>query len=149
MNNERWAVLYCPKAHHAKLRDRLQKVLDSQQVDYDFVQSESTDSVDRLVTMLIRNGYKTIIVVGGDSALNDAVNCLMAEPQQVRQDIALGVIPNGVMTDFARYWDVREGHLDQTIVWLKKHRVRKIDAGCIRLRHATASTLRGGCYIRE
>lgn len=131
MNNERWAVLYCPKAHHAKLRDRLQKVLDSQQVDYDFVQSESTDSVDRLVTMLIRNGYKTIIVVGGDSALNDAVNCLMAEPQQVRQDIALGVIPNGVMNDFARYWDFREGNLDQTIVWLKKHRVRKVDLGCV------------------
>ena len=131
MNNERWAVLYCPKAHHGKLRDRLQKVLDDQLVDYDFVQSESMDSVDRLVTMLVRNGYKTIIVVGGDSALNDAVNCLMAEPLQVRQDIALGVIPNGVMNDFARYWDFKEGNLEQTIVWLKKHRVRKVDLGCV------------------
>ena len=48
---------------------------------------------------------KTIVIVGGDSALNDAVNCLMMEEKAVRDSIALGVIPNGVMNDFARYWD--------------------------------------------
>ena len=46
------------------------------------------------MTMLIRNGYKTIIIMGGDSALNDAVNCLMSEEKQVRESIALGVTPN-------------------------------------------------------
>jgi len=134
MNSEqnRWGILYCPKGHSNKQRERIQKALDERQVQYDFVQSESTDSVERLVTMLIHNGYKTIIVVGGDSALNDAANCLMKEEKQVRDEIALGVIPNGVMNDFARYWDFKEGNLEQTIDWLIKHRVRKIDLGCIR-----------------
>lgn len=131
IGNERWGILYCPKAGHRKHRERIQKILDEQQVDYDFVQSESTDSVERLMTMLIHNGYKTIIVVGGDSALNDAVNCLMAEEPQVREEIALGVIPNGVMNDFARYWDFKEGNLEQTIGWLKNHRIRTIDLGCV------------------
>jgi diacylglycerol kinase family enzyme len=84
------------------------------------------------MTMLIRNGYKTIIIMGGDSALNDAVNCLMAEEKQVRDQIALGVIPNGVMNDFARYWGFDDDKMEQTVDWLIKHRVRTIDLGCVR-----------------
>ena len=128
----RWGILYCPKAHSGKYREKLQSVLDERQVEYDFVQSESADSVERLMTMLIHNGYKTIIIVGGDSALNDAVNCLMKEEKIVRDQIALGVIPNGLMNDFARYWDFKESNVEQTVDWLVKHRVRAIDVGCIR-----------------
>ena len=132
VEDTRWGILYCPKGKGSKQREKIQRVLDERGVQYDFVQSESSDSVERLVTMLIHNGYKTIIIVGGDSALNDAVNCLMQEDKQVRDSIALGVIPNGVLNDFARYCNFKEGNLEQTVDWLKKHRVRTIDLGCIR-----------------
>ena len=132
MKDDRWGILYCPKAHASKQREKIQRALDERNVAYDFVQSESTDSVERLMNMLIHNGYKTIVVVGGDSALNDAVNCLMQVERQVRDQIALGVIPNGVMNDFARFWDFDEDDLEQTIEWLSKQRVRKVDLGCIR-----------------
>ncbi|MBP3777193.1 MAG: lipid kinase [Prevotella sp.] len=132
VDEKRWGILYCPKGRSSKQREKIQRVLDDRQVQYDFVQSESTDSVERLVSMLIHNGYKTIIVAGGDSALNDAVNCLMKEEKQVRDSIALGVIPNGVMNDFARYWDFKEGNIEQTVDWLIQHRVRQVDLGCIR-----------------
>ena len=101
-------------------------------VVYDVVQSEHSDSVSRLVTMLINNGYKTIIIVGGDTALNDAVNCLMKEEKRVRDEIVLGVIPNGIMNDFARFWEFDEDKDEQTVDWLLKRRTRKIDLGCIR-----------------
>ena len=127
----KWGILYCPKGNASKQRQKIQAVLDQRGVEYDWVQSESTDSVERLMKMLISNGYKTIVVVGGDSALNDAVNCLMQQDGEVRDSIALGVIPNGVMNDFARYWDFKEGNLEQTIDWLKKRRVRKVDLGCL------------------
>ena len=132
MEQNKWGILYCPKGNASKQRQKIQAVLDQRGVEYDWVQSETTDSVERLMNMLIHNGYKTIIIVGGDSALNDAVNCLMQVEKQVRDEIALGVIPNGVMNDFARYWDLKEGNLEQTIDWLVKHRVRKVDLGCIR-----------------
>jgi len=128
----RWGILYCPKGRSSKLRERIQRLLDERKVQYDLVQSESTGSVERLMTMLIHNGYRTIIVVGGDSALNDAVNCLMKEEQAVRRQVALGVIPNGVINDFARYWNFRESNLEQTISWLINHRVRAVDLGCVR-----------------
>jgi diacylglycerol kinase family enzyme len=70
--------------------------------------------------------------MGGDSALNDAVNCLMAEEKQVRDQIALGVIPNGMMNDFARYWGFDDDEMEKTVDWLMKHRIRTIDLGCVR-----------------
>ena len=133
--NERWGIIYCPKqgifSSNGKRWQKLQRQLDAHDVLYDFVQSESADSVERLMTMLIHNGYKTIVIVGGDTALNDAVNCLMREDQEVRDEVALGVVPNGVMNDFARYWGFEEDNDEQTTVWLKKRRTRKIDLGCI------------------
>lgn len=131
----RWGILYCPKAgisNKKKRWERLQQVLDERHVDYDFVQSENAESVERLMTMLVNNGYKTIVVVGGDSALNDAVNCLMKEEKRVRDEIVLGVVPNGVMNDFARFWEFDEDNDEQTVDWLLKRRIRKIDLGCIR-----------------
>ena len=135
----RWAILYCPKAGISNKRKRwekIQKVLDEHKVEYDFVQSETANSVERLMRMLISNGYKTIIIVGGDSALNDAVNCLMAEEKAVRDSIALGVIPNGIMNDFARFWGFEEDKIEQTVEWLQKRRIRTIDLGCIRYQNA-------------
>lgn len=135
IDKDRWGILFCPKrgrTRSAKQWKRIQKTLDERQVEYDFVQSENPDSVERLVGMLINNGYKTIIIIGGDSALNDAVNSLMNTEKAVRDGISLGVIPNGVINDFARFWGFHENEVAQTIDWLVKRRVRKIDLGCIR-----------------
>ncbi len=130
-----WGVLYCPKTgigSKQKRWEKIEAVLKERGLVYDMVQSESSDSVERLMTMLINNGYKTIVVVGGDSALNDAVNCLMKEEKRVRDEIALGVIPNGVMNDFARFWGFVEDDVEQTVGWLAERRIRRIDLGCVR-----------------
>ena len=138
MNHElkdRWGILYCPRRDiffPQKRWEKIEKLLKARDICYDKVQSENSESVERLCNMLISNGYKTIIIVGGDSALNDAVNCLMQVPAEVRESIALGVIPNGVMNDFARYWGFDDDHLEQTIDWLQKRRVRKVDLGRMR-----------------
>lgn len=146
MEKEHWGILYCPKSGvintPAKRWGRIEKCLKAHDIKYDFVQSESAGSVDRLVKMLINNGYKTIIVVGGDSALNDAVNCLMQIDKEKRDSIALGVIPNGVMNDFAHYWDFEENEVEQTVSWLKERRIRKIDLGCIHYQNKNGETCR-------
>lgn len=133
MNETRWGILYCPKNTlcQQKRWERIEKCLHENQIDFDYVQSESMGSVERLVKMMINNGYKTIIIAGGDSALNDAVNCLMQVDADTRNQIALGVIPNGVMNDFAHFWGFKEGEVEQSVAWLKRHRVRKIDLGRI------------------
>lgn len=45
--------------------------MDSKGVSYDYVQSEGFGSVERLAGILANNGYRTIVIVGGDGALNE------------------------------------------------------------------------------
>ena len=77
--NNKWGIIYCPKhgIRTSKRWERVEKTLKAKRIDYDFVQSENPNSVNRLVKLFINNGYRTIIIMGGDSALNDAINCLM------------------------------------------------------------------------
>ena len=135
-NDKRWGILYCPKhddkRHKSKRWNKIEKCLRDNGIDFDYVQSESMAGVERLVRMMINNGYKTIVIVGGDSALNDAVNCLMQMEAKVRDGISLGVIPNGIINDFAHFWGLRESEPEKAVESLKNHRVRKIDLGCVR-----------------
>ena len=48
----RWGILYCPKTGFTSPRKRWEKIeaaLNAHHVQYDMVQSESTESVERLV----------------------------------------------------------------------------------------------------
>ena len=134
-NNNKWGIVFCPKSGsfrpHRKW-EKVEKCLKEKKIEYDFVQSETSGSVERLVKMMIDNGYRTIVIVGGDSALNEAVNCLMQTSKEIRDDISLGVIPNGLMNDFAHFWDMRDNDIQQAVDIIVNHRVRKIDLGCIK-----------------
>lgn len=136
MEEKRWGVIYCPKSgvlgSSKRKWEKIRQCLRDNGIAYDHVQSENRGSVDRLVKMMVNNGYRTIVIVGGDSALNDAVNCLMAFEKETREQVVLGVIPNGVMNDFAHFWEFDEDNYEQTIHWLKLRKVRKIDLGCLR-----------------
>ena len=136
VDTSRWGVLYCPRQTFGggtrKHREKLETLLSQRGVEYDIVQSESTESVERLVRMLINNGYKTIVIVGGDSALNDAVNCLMHINREEREGISVGVIPNGVLNDFAKFWGLRDSDIEAAVDAIINHRVRTVDLGCIR-----------------
>ena len=135
MEINRWGIIYCPKQgvrRTHKRWERIKELLDAKGVDFDFVQSEGPRSVERLMKMLCQNGYETIIIVGGDSALNRAVNGLLTLDEGVRKKVAIGIIPNGRGNDFATFWGLREDADEQTIDSLIQRRVRKIDVGYIR-----------------
>ena len=138
--NTKWGILYCPRdgfmKNPHKRWERIEKILRNRGVEFDFVQSERARSVERLVMMMINNGYKTIVIVGGDSALNDDIKCLMLVEKRVRDSIALGVIPNGMMNDFAHFWNFNEHEIEKTIDSLITRRIRKIDLGCIRYKNS-------------
>lgn len=135
IDNKRWGIVYCPKSNALrpqKYWERIERSLKANGVEYDYVQSENSASVSRLVKMFINSGYKTIVIVGGDSALNDTINCMMQADSQLRNEISLGLIPNGLMNDFAHFWNMREGEEERIIKALKKRRVKKLDLGCMR-----------------
>ena len=127
----KWGVIYNPKAGTRKVQKRWKEIkeyMDQKGVAYDYVQSEGFGWVERIAGILANNGYTTIVVVGGDGALNDAINGIMLSNAEHKEDIAIGIIPNGIGNDFARYWDIGMDY-KQAVDWIIKNRHRKIDVG--------------------
>ncbi|NDV59186.1 diacylglycerol kinase family protein [Bacteroides sp. 519] len=130
----KWGVIYNPKAGTRKAHKRWQEIkeyMDSKDVSYDYVQSEGFGSVERLAGILANNGYRIIVVVGGDGALNDAINGIMHSDAENKEDIAIGIIPNGIGNDFAKYWDL-DLEYKEAVNWIINNRRRKIDVGFCR-----------------
>ena len=141
MAQTKWGVIYCPREGLKNPRpwNTICNYLREKGVHFDSVQSESQGSVERLASMLTQNGYRTIIVIGGDAALGDALNGMLSATSPDGVEPALGVIPNGFGNDFAKYWgyDVNnyKGAIDQLIF----HRLRRVDVGHVSLTRRNGS----------
>ncbi len=135
MPEKSWGVIYCPKdGKPGKTERRWRKIracLDAEGVSYDFVQSDVPEAVGRLAAMMTRNGYRTIVVVGGDSALNRALCGVMETASPDGRHPALGVIPNGYGNDFARFWGIDANDYRAAIATLARHRLRRVDVGAV------------------
>ena len=60
--------------------------------------------------------------------IRDSINGIMLSNAEHKEDIAIGIIPNGIGNDFARYWDIGMDY-KQAVDWIIKNRHRKIDVG--------------------
>ena len=128
----RIGVIYNPHSGFDKSKKRweqIRKYLERRGVQYDFLQSETPESVERLAKMMCENGYSTIVVVGGDGSLNRAVNAIMQYRESLPEAFALANIPNGIANDFARFWGVSVDDYKVMIDSIIARNVRKIDVG--------------------
>ncbi|MBR1521000.1 MAG: lipid kinase [Bacteroidaceae bacterium] len=129
----RIGVVYSPHAGLDRSQKRwvlIRKYLEQKGVQYDFLQSETFSSVGRLVGMLCENGYRTVVVVGGDGSLNSAVNAIMKQRESLPEDFAFAVIPNGIGNDFSRFWGVTVDDYKRVVDSIIARHVRKVDVGC-------------------
>ena len=124
-----WGLIYCSIERGKRNWPKIHQYLDEKGVKYDFVQSEGPGSVERLAAMLTKNGYRTIVIVGGDSALNYALNGIMKTPSPSGKLPTIGIIPNGLVNDFSGYWDFERKNYKATIDRLIQNRTRRIDVG--------------------
>ena len=132
VESTRWGVIYNPKAGSRKAQKRWKEIrgyMESRGVLFDYVQSDGFGSVERLSRALANNGYRTIVIVGGDGAINDAVNGIMLSDVPDKHDIAFGIIPNGIGNDFAKYWGLDSDDYKGAVDVLINRRLRKVDVG--------------------
>ena len=128
----RIGVIYNPHSgfdHSHKRWGLIRKYMEQKGVQYDFLQSETSESVERLTKIMCGNGYHTIVVVGGDGSLNRAVNAIMENREILPDDFAFSIIPNGTGNDFSRFWGVSVDDYKQVIDGILARQMRKIDVG--------------------
>lgn len=128
----RWGVIYVPMAGARKRHKRwlqIKEVLDQKNIQYDYIQSEDYGSVERLARMLVDNGYKMIVIVGGDRAVNEAINGIMTSSVESLDSVSLAIIANGVGNDFANFWGLGVDDYKKAIDCIVQGHRRKIDIG--------------------
>ena len=128
----RWGIVYVPMAGARKKHRRWHQIkayLELKKVPYDYIQSEDYGAVERLTRMYVENGYKTIVVVGGDMAVNDALNGIMTSSVENLEEISFGIIANGIGNDFADFWGLGVDDYKKAIDCIIKGTCRKIDVG--------------------
>jgi len=132
---ERWGIIYSPKSgvlHTHKRWEKIRRHLTERGISYDFVQSEGRGSEERLAAMLAKNGYTTIVVVGGDGALHRTIQGVLGTDLELRKQITFGVIPNGHGNDFARFWGMEENDPIEAVETIIRRRIRKVDLGVLK-----------------
>ena len=130
-NRHRWGIIYAPKVgvlRPMKMWREVREYLAEKGVQYDFIQSENIDSIERQARMFADNGYETVVVVGGDGALQDVVNGIMSSPN--RSSVAMGIVPYGIANDYARFWGLSPFDYKGAIDSIMTRRLRKVDVGC-------------------
>lgn len=131
VNRHRWGIIYSPKAGTVRPMKRWREIreyLVEKGVEYDFLESENYGSAERQARMFADNGYETIVVVGGDGVLQDALNGILSSEHA--GNVSLGIIPNGIANDFASYWGLQSGDYKMAINCIIARRIRKVDVGC-------------------
>lgn len=135
----KWGVIYSLGTgllNGSRRWSEIQWYLKEKQVDFEPMKVVGYKAVEQAVGKIVKEkGCDTIIIVGGDSALNCAVKGLLDLPIEQLKSLKLGLIPHGIGNDFAHFWrrnDIEDYKL--IIDALLKERIRKIDVGFCKYR---------------
>ncbi|MBY0531104.1 MAG: diacylglycerol kinase family lipid kinase [Xanthobacteraceae bacterium] len=104
--------------------------------DFDSALTTKSGEATSLVRDAVVDGAKTVIAVGGDGTINEAINGLCNGENSPASDVSFGFVMYGTGGDFRRSFDLPNG-VHAGIERLKSGRVQTIDLG--RLRYTSAN----------
>ena len=98
------------------------EMLDKYLIEYDLFKTKKAGDGKILAENAVKEGYKKILVFGGDGTVGEVVNGV------VGQDIIVGVLPGGTFMNVAKMLSIPLD-LEKAVELLKIARVRKVDVG--------------------
>jgi diacylglycerol kinase family enzyme len=113
-----------------RARDVLVQALGSQ-LDLELTETKARGHAAELAFDAAAAGYDTVLVLGGDGTVNEAVNGLLADGPAVSSPV-LGVVPGGSTNVFARAIGMPDDQIEATgylLELLRRHEERVIGLG--------------------
>lgn len=129
-----WFVIVNPNAGKRKgEKDWLQiaSELNAAGIQFTNVFTEHRNHAVNLTRKYIENGYRNLIVVGGDGTLNEVVNGIFTQHHIPPSEITLAMIPVGTGNDWCRMFNI-PGDYKQAVKLILKHKIFTQDTGTIK-----------------
>ncbi|MBE9487671.1 MAG: diacylglycerol kinase family lipid kinase [Bacteroidetes bacterium] len=111
----KWFVIVNPVSGSGKgLTDIpiITKLLREQGISFDMVFTERKYHATELVVEAVKNGYRHVIVVGGDGTLHEVVNGLFIQKFIPAHEVTLAVIATGTGNDWVRMYGIPYEYTD-------------------------------------
>ncbi len=127
-------VIYNRYACKGKFKYSIQDVekgLKAEEIIADMVLTEYPEHAIDLVEKSVKEGYRQVIIVGGDGTINEAVNGLIQAQKKGYGKATLGVIQNGRGNDFAFGMKI-PNELKEAISLIKKAQPIPMDVGYVK-----------------
>jgi len=108
-NNHRWLVVVNPNAGSRKGEKdwpTISRLLNDNNFDFEALFTENRKHAIQLTSNAIGEGFRKIIVVGGDGTLNEVVNGIFDQKACPPGNIQLGMIAVGTGNDWGRMYDL-------------------------------------------
>jgi YegS/Rv2252/BmrU family lipid kinase len=131
MINDQWLVVVNPNAGSGKCRKdwpQINEILSKKGFSYHVVFTQRRFHAILLIKKLINEGYRKVIVVGGDGTLNEVINGIFAQKACESESISVGMIPVGTGNDWARMFSIPSGY-EEAIDTLLENNSIVMDAG--------------------
>jgi len=115
----------------------IKKLLEEAGFDMHIVFTEYRNHALMMAKELIeKEGYKKIIVVGGDGTFNEVVNSVFKQNRYRSMEIQVGLVTVGTGNDWSRMYEIPETYKEQVEI-LKKGQFILQDIGVVKYKYAT------------
>jgi YegS/Rv2252/BmrU family lipid kinase len=134
----RWMVIVNPKAGRGHgLRDwpTISNRLNFSGVDFTCVFTEKKFHAVELTVKAVNDGFRKLIVVGGDGTVNEVVNGLFIQKKVEPVEVTLSVIPVGTGNDWVRMLGIPRTYSD-AVQSIRRERTILQDVGKVEFEEA-------------
>ncbi|NQV03798.1 MAG: diacylglycerol kinase family lipid kinase [Bacteroidia bacterium] len=105
----RWLVIVNPNAgvkKGAKEWPKILTIIEREGIDHHHLLTKHKDHAIHLTRKAIEEGYRSIVVVGGDGTMNEVLNGIFLQQACPVSEITMGMIPVGTGNDWCRMFSV-------------------------------------------
>lgn len=127
----KWLVIVNPNAGNRKGKhdwEEISKLLDAGGFNYEARFTEKSYHATELTRSGITEGYRRIIIVGGDGTMNEVVNGIFRQDSCQSNEVVLGMITVGTGNDWGKMYNIPQGY-EEAIAAIKAGKTRLQDVG--------------------
>jgi len=133
-------VIFNPAAGRGRGKRRIEvyeRLLSAQLSDVTFGESQVPGGERDLAQKAVEDGYDVVVAVGGDGTWSNVADRLLASG---RDDVALGLLPNGTGNDFGRSLGLDPSDAEAAVRTLAAGHTEVVDVGLVETESASEHT---------